>query len=185
MDAELQALYDRIPAIPGCDGRCWTSCGPIGMSDRERQRIRGAGYRITPYDQALRSADTYWCEALTGDRRCAVYDILRPIVCRLWGAVAGLPCIYGCVPEGGYLSDAEGYRLISESMRIGGGELAVPGPVEEITEVIARDNIRAELQQVRDRGIRGKRAGAAGAVPVAFRRPELATGPVSSPAWPG
>ena len=90
MDAELQELYDQIPKIPGCDGRCWTSCGPIDMSDRERQKIRQAGYKITPYRQAMQHPETYYCEALTADRRCAVYE-MRPVVCRLWGAAEGLP----------------------------------------------------------------------------------------------
>ena len=90
-DAALQALYDQIPAIPGCDRRCWTSCGPVGMSDREGQRIRRAGVRITPYEQAMAKVERFWCEALTGDKRCAVYD-MRPMICRLWGAVESLPC---------------------------------------------------------------------------------------------
>lgn len=170
MDAELQKLYDRIPAIPDCDGRCWTSCGPVGMSDRERQRIRQAGYKITPYQQAMRKAETYYCEALTGDKRCAVYDLLRPVVCRLWGAVESLPCIYGCIPEGGYLSDVEGYWLISESMRIGGGEHAASVPVEEIREIAAREHIREELERIRERGQRGERIRADEAIPAAFRR---------------
>lgn len=169
MDAELKKLYDRIPKIPDCDGRCWTSCGPVGMSDRERQRIRQAGYRITPYREAMQRAETYYCEALTEDRRCAVYD-LRPMVCRLWGAVEGLPCVYGCRPEGGYLSDAEGYWLIGESRRIAGGEHAASVPVEQISEVMAREHIRAELGRIRDRGQRGEQIRKAETVPAAFRR---------------
>jgi hypothetical protein len=120
MDAELQKLYDQIPAIPDCDGRCWTSCGPIGMSDRERQRIRQAGVRITPYEKAMASPERFWCDALTSEKRCLVYSV-RPLICRIWGAVEGMPCVYGCVPEGGWLSDAEGFRLVAESLRIGGG----------------------------------------------------------------
>lgn len=169
MDAELAKLYDRIPAIPDCDGRCWTSCGPVGMSDRERQRIRRAGYRITPYQQAMAKIERYYCEALTGDRRCAVYD-LRPLVCRLWGAVEGLPCVYGCRPEGGYLSDAEGYWLLAESQRIGGGANRPALSVEEISGVMAREHITAELQRIRDRGQRGERSRMDEHVPAAFRR---------------
>lgn len=171
MDAELQKLYDQIPAIPDCDGRCWTSCGPVGMSDRENQRIRKAGIRITPYRQAMARVERYWCEALTGDKRCAVYD-MRPLVCRLWGAVEGMPCVYGCRPEGGYLSDAEGYRLIAESMRIGNGEPASAVPVEEIGEIMAREHIQDELKRIRDRGRAGERRRMDENVPAAFRRPE-------------
>ena len=169
MDAELQKLYDRIPVIPDCDGRCWTSCGPIGTSDREGQRIRQAGYKITPYRQAMQHPETYYCEALTADRRCAVYE-MRPMVCRLWGAVEGLPCIYGCRPEGGYLSDAEGYWLISESKRIGGGQSGPPLSLEEISDIMTREHIRAELDRLNDRGRRGDRLRADESVPAAFRR---------------
>ena len=169
MDAELQELYDRIPRIPDCDGRCWTSCGPVGMSDRERQRIRRAGFRITPYREAMKLVETYYCEALTAEKRCAVYD-MRPMVCRLWGAVESMPCIYGCIPEGGLLSDAEGYWLIGESMRIGGGEHAASVPVEEISKIAAREGIQAELERIRERGQRGERLRAAESVPAAFRR---------------
>lgn len=124
VDAELAALYDQIPAIPDCTGECWISCGPVGLVDRERQRIRDAGYRITPVEQARRHADTFWCEALTQDRRCAVYE-LRPLECRLWGAVEDMPCPYGCVPEGGWLPASEGTRLRIEALRIGGHDLPV------------------------------------------------------------
>lgn len=169
MDAELQKLYDQIPAIPDCDGRCWTSCGPAGMSDRENQRIRQQGIRITPYRQAMAKIERYWCEALTGDKRCAVYE-LRPLVCRLWGAVEGMPCAYGCVPEGGWLSDAEGYRLIAESMRVGNGEPPSAVPVEEISEVMAREHLKAELGRIKARGQAGERRRMDEHVPPAFRK---------------
>lgn len=168
-DTALQALYDQIPAIPGCDGRCWTSCGPVGMSDREGQRIRQAGYRITPYEQAMAEVERFWCEALTGDKRCAVYE-LRPVICRLWGAVESLPCIYGCVPEGGWLPDAEGHWLIAESMRIGGGGTGPSVTAEEIREVMNREHMRGELNRLRERGQIGQRRRAEENIPVAFRR---------------
>lgn len=169
MDAQLRELYDRIPKIPDCDGRCWTSCGPIGMSDREHQRIRQAGYKITPYRQAMQHVETYRCEALSSSRQCAVYD-LRPVVCRLWGAVEGMPCVYGCRPEGGYLTDVEGYWLISEAQRIGGGEHAGSVSVEEIGEIAARTHIRGELERIRERGQRGEQLRARDSLPAAFRR---------------
>jgi len=177
-DAQLDELYARIPAIPGCDGRCWTSCGPIEMSDRERQRIRAAGTRITPYQQAM-AANTgqgFTCEALTSDKRCAVYA-LRPLICYLWGAVEGLPCVYGCVPEGGrYLSDAEAYRLIAESMRIGGGNYGDAGAAE-IDAAMAREGIQAELARLKARGQRGEQRRAEQNVPAAFRRKTASRAP--------
>jgi hypothetical protein len=171
-DAALQALYDQIPAIPDCDGRCWTSCGPIDMSDRERTRLRDAGQRITPYRQALASLDTYWCEALTGDKRCAVYE-MRPLVCRLWGAAEGLPCVYGCVPVGGYLSDEDAYRLIAESMRVGGHPGALPEGTdvrEALRVAMERKEVAAAVQRIRTRGRAGDQRRAADTIPAAFRR---------------
>lgn len=170
IDKQLAELYARIPRIPGCDGRCWTSCGPVDMSDRERQRIRAAGTRITPYRQALASSERFWCDALSGDKRCAVYD-LRPLVCRLWGAVESMPCVYGCTPEGGYLPDIEAYRLIAESMRIGGS--AQPGSAAEVDAAMAREELRVEIERIRARGRAGEQMRAEEHVPAAFRRPRL------------
>ena len=167
-DAQLAELYARVPAIPGCDGRCWTSCGPVEMSDRERQRIRAAGTRITPYQEAMASPEQFWCDALTGGKRCAVYD-LRPLICRLWGAVEGMPCVYGCVPEAGYLTDVEAYRMFAESMRIGGG--AHTAGAEAIDAAMARASLRAELERIRARGRAGERRRAQEGIPAAFRRP--------------
>lgn len=168
MDAELAALYDQIPQIPDCDGRCWTSCGPIGLADRERQRIRQAGVRITPYEVAMQNVDRFWCDALTGDRRCAVYE-LRPMVCRLWGAVEGMQCPHGCVPEGGrWLSDDDGLRLVAESLRIGGGH-RMDGAAG-VDEELAKDHVRAEINRIRARGRAGELDRAAEVIPAAFRR---------------
>jgi Fe-S-cluster containining protein len=174
MDAALQELYDRIPAIPDCTGRCWTSCGPIDMSGRERQRIRQAGYRITPADEARTRADTYWCEALTTGKRCAVYE-MRPLICRLWGVMESLPCPYGCRPEGGWLPDVVGYRLITEAWRIGGGrpdlDAATDAEVEAaLGAAVKRQRLDRDL--IRRRGAAGELARAEHSIPAAFRRPE-------------
>jgi Putative zinc- or iron-chelating domain len=119
IDAALQAIYDRIPAIPDCQGKCWVSCGPLEMSQRERQRIRQAGVRITPPEQVRGMMSTFWCEALSGDGLCRVYA-MRPLVCRLWGAVEDMPCPVGCRPVPRMLTSEEGMRLVVESMDIGG-----------------------------------------------------------------
>lgn len=174
IDAELERLYARIPVIPDCDGRCWTSCGPVDMSWRERARIRAAGVRITDWQEAVSSADTFWCEALTEGKRCAVYE-MRPLVCRLWGAAEGLECPFGCTPEGGYIPRAEAYRMIAESMRIGGHRNA-PDDLREIDAAIGRGGVREELARIRDRGTRGEAQRALNAIPPAFRRERRAPG---------
>ncbi len=166
-DAALRALYDQIPAIPACDGRCWTSCGPIDMSHRERSRIRAAGVRITPWQDAKAAAETFWCDALTGDNRCAVYE-MRPLVCRLWGAAEGLECPFGCVPEGGWLPREKAYRLIAESMRIGGHRNASDSP-GQADEAPGRPGLRAELERIRERGSAADAMRARHVIPAAFR----------------
>ena len=145
-DAALQALYDQIPAIPDCRGHCWISCGPLEMSDRENRRIRDAGFTITNHLTARQFAGTFWCEALGPDGRCQVYD-LRPLVCRLWGAVESMPCPYGCQPER-WLSDAEGRDLVAASLDVGGYGIAsnmdmvaaamrIPGMADKLREFVA------------------------------------------------
>jgi Fe-S-cluster containining protein len=169
-DAQLQALYDQIPSIPDCDGRCWTSCGPIDMSDRERHRIRKAGHRITPWRDALASLDAYYCEALTGEKRCAVYES-RPLVCRLWGATEGLKCPFGCIPEGGWLTDHDGYRLIFESLRIGGHPRAAEMPSgRALDEALAAETFLRAMAPIMERGRKGDQQRASRTLPAAFRR---------------
>jgi hypothetical protein len=121
-DAALEELYKQIPKMMGCDGRCWISCGPVAMSARELARIKERGYKIMPHHQAVMRAEVHWCEALTEDHRCAVYES-RPLICRLWGTVETMKCPYGCVPEGGWVSDAEAVDLIAEAETIGGSGL--------------------------------------------------------------
>ena len=170
VDAALQALYDRVPAIPDCDGRCWISCGPTDRSQREDRRIREAGYRITPVDEALKRNDTYWCEALHAGKTCSVYN-LRPMVCRLWGAVEGMPCPYGCVPEGGFLSDQEGNELLAESMRIGGSRFSYVPP-DELRAAVASEFMRQKSVAQREQGRAGIALRTRWNVPAAFRPPE-------------
>jgi len=137
------------------------------MSGRERSRIREAGVRITPWQEAKTSLDTFWCEALTSDKRCAIYE-LRPIVCRLWGAAEGLECPFGCVPEGGWLPREQAYRLIAESMRAG-GHRATTGNAGQMDEALGRAELREELDRMRARGEAGDAERARHAIPAAFR----------------
>lgn len=165
IDAALAGIYARIPAIPDCDGRCWISCGPIGMTSRERARIRQAGYRITPEAEALASAETFWCEALTAGRRCAVYE-LRPLVCRLWGAVEDMRCPFGCVPEGGFLPAEEGWQMIAEAEAVAGHGLR---PSAADMERLAGRQ-RAQMDRIREAGQGGVRLRTRHLAPVGLRR---------------
>jgi hypothetical protein len=57
------------------------------------------------------------CPALSLVGRCTVYEV-RPMLCRLWGAVEGMRCDRGCLPVGGLLSDVEGGRLLRASLGV-------------------------------------------------------------------
>lgn len=136
-DRQLQELYDQVPPMKDCKGRCWVSCSQIDMSDRERQRIRAAGYRITPRreaDQQAKRNGAFWCDALGPDGLCRVYE-LRPMICRLWGTYKTLRCPYGCQPEW-WLTDLEALRLTVQAEAIGQGHWG-PGHVHEFDEMIA------------------------------------------------
>jgi hypothetical protein len=103
-ERELDALYASVPEID-CKGLCVDSCGSMGMAPIEQRRIAERGVRLP-----LFAAFQDHCPALV-DGRCSVYEV-RPMICRLWGAVEGMKCPYGCTPDGGYLSDVEGHRLL-------------------------------------------------------------------------
>lgn len=153
-DAALDRLYAAIPDIPGCDGRCYISCGPIDMSDRERQRIREHGYKITAHDVAYNWPETFFCDALTSEHRCAVYGV-RPMVCRLWGVVEDMKCPFGCVPRGGWISRQDGVRLVAASLRVGGGRRMQTA--EEIEKVLRSEAFlerMTEDRKVADKGLR-------------------------------
>lgn len=115
----MQAIYDQVPPIPGCLGHCWISCGPASMTPWERRRLALAGHPVTLDEEARRCVTDFWCEALGPDGRCRAYD-LRPLICRLWSAVDWLPCPHGCQPEGGFMPNATAFRLLLESMQLGG-----------------------------------------------------------------
>jgi Fe-S-cluster containining protein len=150
IDAKLQAIYDQIPEVVNCKGHCWMSCGPVPMSDREQQRLRERGYKVTDLRSAKARTETFWCEALTGDGKCGAYE-QRPAMCRAWGVSEMMPCPYGCVPEK-TLSDDDTFRLMLESLAAGGaqnlGQDIRPEDIPEILE--ARRRAREPLGRLMD-----------------------------------
>lgn len=66
-------------------------------------------------------------------------------------------------------SDAEAYRMIAESLRIGGGRHPAAS-AEEIDAGMARADVRAAVEKIRDRGRAGELSRAAEQMPAAFRR---------------
>lgn len=141
MDARLGGLYDQVPQ-PDCKGLCAASCNsPLGMNPRERQRIREHGYKIPPLEEAVErvaAGEDYRCPALSADDRCQVYETLgRPMICRLYGAVESMPCVFGCLPPTGLLPDRDGYRLLQESLDVGNPAADTAGAVAAIDKNLA------------------------------------------------
>lgn len=112
VEAAFDELYAELPAME-CQGLCAQSCGPIRMTEPERARIAAAG--VTIPDGGIFTPGM--CPALTMFRQCSVYEV-RPLICRLWGVVKSMPCPWGCRPEGGWLTDQQGYDLIRRANAI-------------------------------------------------------------------
>jgi hypothetical protein len=113
--AAIQAVWARIPDV-GCQRLCQRCCGPIGMSETERELIfRKYGIRIRDGETQPGTMD---CPALK-DGACLVRDS-RPTVCRLWGAVQALPCQHGCRPPGGLLDDRTAADIMRASLAVDG-----------------------------------------------------------------
>jgi hypothetical protein len=143
VDAELEAAYALVPEID-CKGLCTDACGPIDGGLREMVRLARAGVRIPPRREALlqlaSDPEGYSCPALV-DERCSVYA-LRPMVCRIWGAVENLRCPYGCVPRQGapLLASAEAMALLDAAESAGTSR--APKPVEFYEKRLAQPGVR-------------------------------------------
>ena len=113
----LEALYASLPALV-CRGLCAHSCSRhVDASTAERTRIAAAGVDLdapTP-DGACPALS----RAMVATGICTVHPI-RPMVCRLWGTAASMPCPHGCTPDGGLLDDATAIGMLAASLEIGG-----------------------------------------------------------------
>jgi hypothetical protein len=114
--AALAELYAELPAIE-CRGLCWDSCSRIPILPVERRHVAA----VTGVDipDGTRAGGPSLCPALTMLGRCGVHEV-RPMICRLWGIVDNMPCTFGCVPDGGRLSVADGYEMLARAAEIGG-----------------------------------------------------------------
>lgn len=109
----LEAIYARLPEMQ-CRGLCQESCGPIGMAAVEASAIRSKHGALPVAGSDLT------CSALANGR-CSIYAD-RPLICRLWGVVERMACPWGCVPEGGRITDAEAYAALSAVEALSPGE---------------------------------------------------------------
>ena len=124
---EIRKLYDELPDV-NCKGLCWNSCGPIDMSEAERQRIVDLGVdipRFTPErGEAWANGAKLYCPALSFKARdggvgCAVYRD-RPLICRVWGVGEDdLACPHGCETTG-IVDHVELTRLLARTFELGG-----------------------------------------------------------------
>lgn len=140
--AELEELYAQIPAMD-CLGRCQEACGPIGMGDAEYARLQQAGMPpIRRANQVGVDFKAMSCPALTMFGQCSVY-LLRPMICRIWGAVASMRCKHGCRPEGGLLPELDGQVLLMKAMQVG----ATPKERRRLDALIGRLTSDPEMSE--------------------------------------
>ncbi|MFE4527187.1 YkgJ family cysteine cluster protein [Streptomyces anulatus] len=149
---KLDELYLSLPRMK-CIGECASACGPVRLSPLEQRRIESRGHRwvdghtIPMADGG--SAGTA-CSALDLSRLvCQVYED-RPMVCRIWGLIEALACPWGCRPEGGFLDDVEGLRLLNAALWYGGAAVALEPTVYE--RLTADPEKRAALLKFLERG---------------------------------
>ena len=144
------------------------------MTPWEAKRLADAGHRVTPDELARNAPYDFWCEALGPDGRCQAYE-LRPLICRLWGAVDWLPCPWGCKPDGGWLPNDVALRLLLEATELGGsGHPVDPEAFEKLKDPA---QVAALVKQLAGKPGEMKRFRAYGAVlPVAItsRKPPRA-----------
>lgn len=146
--AELEALYAALPAL-ACKGLCASSCARhVDASHVERERIAAVGVDLDA--PTADGACPALSRAIVASGRCTVHEV-RPMVCRLWGAAASMPCPHGCSPEGGVLDDATAMTMLAASLQAGGHRDA---GLVELLEVCMADPGAAALLSARMRGDR-------------------------------
>lgn len=101
----LDALYAELPRLV-CKGLCAASCGPVPMGRLEWRRV------CLSVREVRQGADDLVCPLLRSGR-CEAHKV-RPMLCRLWGMVESMPCLWGCEPER-MLSDDEGYEFLARA----------------------------------------------------------------------
>lgn len=121
IEALFQELYDRVPPVR-CKGLCWDSCTTIDISVVEHERARRLGVDI-PLPVRGENGKYTRCPALTVDQRCSIHAD-RPMICRLFGAVAGarvFECGHNCeVGDSGPLPYKVALGLYYASLELGG-----------------------------------------------------------------
>lgn len=119
----LRDIWEKVPKMKDCKGKCAMSCGPIPVSSMERRLIQQRAGHLLTTERNLGKKNTEGvmsCNMLTEDGLCSVYAI-RPLVCRIWGTTKRLACPEGCEPER-WLSDQESLALFDEIQHLAGDD---------------------------------------------------------------
>jgi Fe-S-cluster containining protein len=116
LSVDFALIYAAVPKI-ACKGKCQHSCGPILATERERAHFEKQTGKLFPDSLQIMvdslAGGSLDCPHLNPLGQCNVYQH-RPLICRLWGAVPGMPCPHGCRPER-LISDREAQRLFTLS----------------------------------------------------------------------
>lgn len=90
-DRKIDHLRRRIPGF-ACEPGCHDCCGPVTASSEELARLPHRS--VAAHDAAL----AHWNCVHLGPNGCEAYD-QRPLICRLFGTTASLPCPRGRGPD--------------------------------------------------------------------------------------
>lgn len=122
--AQLEELYAQLPTIQ-CRGKCGVIyCGSIDMTPVERVRILNeTGMYITRLPEGPEM-----CPALGMLGQCTIYQY-RPAICRLWGLTQSLQCRFGCMPQGGWISEVSAQDWLVD-VKVAGGQATEVEAVE-------------------------------------------------------
>jgi Fe-S-cluster containining protein len=137
---ELKVIWDKVPAMKNCQGKCQASCGPIPVSGEERKLIEqrsGHGLDMDP--------QSWTCNMLSKTGYCTVYSV-RPLLCRIWGATEKLPCPFGCEPER-VLTQAEAADLFAELEAISGDDDSKAAVLEMLSRMGPKQRAEWEVQR--------------------------------------
>ncbi len=111
----IEDLWAQVPDAH-CRGLCQDSCANIAASLTERERIwQATGVALPdPFEGGRHQTGT--CPLLV-DGRCSVREI-RPLICRMYGSVQGMPCPHGCAPTFGLMPDTAARELLAQSFEV-------------------------------------------------------------------
>lgn len=151
----LEELYAALPPL-SCRGLCGHSCSAhVDAPAVERARIAEAGVDLDA--PTADGACPALSRALVPTGRCTVHQV-RPVVCRLWGTAAAMPCPHGCTPVGGLVEDRRALSWLLASLEVGGHAFGADPRMREMVEAAQGDEVAAGLLA---RYLRGDRSVAA------------------------